>query len=133
MKLSDYCTIDRSGTAWIDIDSAWRFHCNLHGMRPDYAQLFIRRLAKKRRLNDFDVLMEAEVKVPDMETQETIVGAVNTTDQLWMKVGSVSLAYQEIQQQTGDPYYDEMRKYYSNLLGELNDHRFMLIDQLMGV
>ena len=50
-----------------------------------------------------------------------------------MAVGDVNSAYRELQRQTADPYYDEMRKYYSNLLGELHDHRFMLIDQLMGI
>lgn len=133
MKLSDYCTIERNGTAWIDIDSGWKFRCDLHGMLLDYAQLFIRRLSRKRRLNDFDELLEAEVQVPDMATQEIIVGAVNTVDKLWMAAGNVSTAYREIQQQSNDLYFEEMRRYYSNLLGELNDHRFMLIDQLMGV
>jgi hypothetical protein len=133
MKLSDYCTIERNGTAWIDIDTSWKFHCNLHGMEEEYAKLFIRRLSKKRRLYDEDELMEAEVTVPDMETQRMIVGAVKSAEKMWMAVGDVNSAYRELQQQTADPYYDEMRKYYSNLLGELHDHRFMLIDQLMGI
>ena len=133
MRLSDYCRINRQGTSFIDIDSGWKFHCDLHGMNPDYAQLFIRRLSKKRRLYDFDELLAAEVVVPDKVTQQLIVGAVSTTDKLWMAVGGVMSAYREMQQLTADPYYDEMGRYYSNLLGVLNDHRFMLIDQLMGV
>ena len=133
MKLSDYCTIERNGTAWIDIDTGWKFHCNLHGMEEEYAKLFIRRLSKKHRLYDEDELMEAEVTVPDMETQRMIVGAVKSAEKMWIAVGDVNSAYRELQQQTADPYYDEMRKYYSNLLGELHDHRFMLIDQLMGI
>lgn len=133
MKLSDYCTIDKNGTVWIDIDSGWKFRCNLNGMTPDYAQLFIHRLSKKRRLDDEEELLDAEVIVPDMAAQESIVGAVKSVDKLWMKVGTMTTAYNELQQMTADAYYDEMRRYYSNLLGELNDHRFLLIDQLMGV
>lgn len=102
-------------------------------MTPDYAQLFIRRLSKKRRLYDEDALLAAEVRVPDVATQEIIVGAVNSVDKLWTSVGAVLTAYDELQQMTTDAYYDAMRRYYSNLLGELNDHRFLLIDQLMGV
>ena len=63
MRLSDYCTIERNGTTWIDIDTGWKFHCTLHGMEAEYAQIFIRRLSKKRRLNDEDELLEAEVTV----------------------------------------------------------------------
>ena len=133
MKLSDYCKINRQGTAFIDIDSGWKFHCDLYGMNPEYAQLFIRRLSKKRRLYDFDELLAVEVVVPDEVTQLLIVGAVSTIDKLWMAVGGVMSANREMLQLTSDPYYDEMGRYYSNLLGELNDHRFMLIDQLMGV
>lgn len=133
MKLSDYCTIDKSGTAWIDIDSGGKFRCNLQGMTPDYAQFFIRRLSKKRRLYDEESLLATEVRVPDMATQEIIVGVVNTVDKLWMRAGAVTTAYDELQQMTADAYYDAMRRYYSNLLGELNDYRFLLIDQLMGV
>ena len=133
MKLSDYCDIDKNGRAWIDIDTGWKFRCNLQRMTPDYAQLFIRRLSKKRRLYDEDALLAAEVRVPDVATQEIIVGAVNSVDKLWTSVGAVSTAYDELQQMTTDAYYDAMRRYYSNQLGELNDHRFLLIDQLMGV
>lgn len=133
MKLSDYCTIDKNGTAWIDIDTGWKFHCNLHGMSLDYAQLFMRRLSKKRRLYDEDVLLATEVRVPDIATQEIIVGVVSSADKLWLKVGAVTTAYDELQQVMADAYYDAMRKFYSNLLGELNDHRFLLIDQLMGI
>ena len=133
MRLSDYCTINKNGTAFIDIDSGWKFRCDLHGMALGYAQIFIRRLSKKRRLYAEDELLDAEVKVPDMATQEIIVSAVNMVDRLWMKVGDVSTAYSELQQMTADAYYNEMGKYYSNLLGELIDHRFLLIDQLMGV
>ena len=133
MKLSDYCTIESNGTAWIDIDTGWKFHSNLHGMEAEYAQMFIRRLSKKRRLYDEDELLEAEVTVPDIETQKLIVGAVKTVDKLWLAVGDMTSAYRELRQQIADPYYDEMGKYYSNLLGELNDHHFMLIDQLMGI
>ena len=60
MKLSDYCTMERNGTAWIDIDSGWKFPCTLHGMDAEYAQIFIRRLSKKRRLYDDNELLEAE-------------------------------------------------------------------------
>ncbi len=133
IKLSDYCTIKRSGEAFIDIDTGWKFWCDLHGMDADYAQLFIRRLARKRRLNDEDTLLDAEVTVPDIQTQRFIVGAIKTLDQIWIETGDVMKAYREMQQLTGDPYFDEMRKYYNNYFGELNDHRFLLIDQLMGV
>ena len=133
MKLSDYCTIDKNGTVWIDIDTGWKFHCNLHGMSPDYAQLFIRRLSKKRRLYDEEALLATEVRVPDIVTQEIIVGAVSSVDKLWMKMGALTMAYDELQQVMNDTYYDDMRRYFSNLLGELNDHRFLLIDQLMGI
>lgn len=133
MKLTDYCDIDKNGAAWIDIDSGWKFRCNLHGIIPDYAQLFIRRLSKKRRLYDEEALLGTEVKVPDVATQEIIVGAVNSVDRLWTRAGAVTTAYDELQQMTADAYYDAMRRYYSNLLGELNDYRYLLIDQLMGV
>lgn len=133
MKLSDYCSIGRNGTAWIDIDSGWKFHCTLYGIIPEYAQIFIRRLSKKRRLYDENELLDAEVMIPDMDTQKFIVNAIKTVEKLFIATEDVSSAYSEIQQMTCDSYYDTMRRYYSNLLGELNDHRFMLIDQLMRI
>ena len=73
MILSDFCTIHRQGEAFIDIDSGWKFHCDLHGINPDYAQIFIRRLSKKRRLYDEDELLATEVNVPNLERQELIL------------------------------------------------------------
>ncbi len=133
MKLSDYCTIERNGSAWIDIDSGWRFPCTLHGMTPDYAQIFIRRLSKNRRLYDEDELLKAEVTVPSIDKQQIIVSAVKTAEKLWVSVGGIPSVYRELQQLTADPHYDVMEKYYVNLMGELFDHRIMLIDQLMGI
>ena len=133
MKLSDYCTIERNGSTWIDIDSGWRFSCTLHGMTPDYAQIFIRRLSKIRRLYDEDELLKAEVAVPSLDKQQIIVSAVKTAEKLWMSVGGIPSVYRELQQLTADPHYDVMEKYYVNLMGELFDHRIMLIDQLMGI
>ena len=132
MKLSNYCTIKRTGGAYIDIDSGWKFWCDLYGMDADYARIFIRRLARKRRLNDEDALLDAEVTVPDMQTQRLIVGAIKTLDRIWIETGNVMTAYGEMQQLTGDSYFDEMRKFYNNYFGELNDYRFLLIDQMMG-
>lgn len=102
-------------------------------MDADYARIFIRRLARKRRLNDEDALLDAEVTVPDMQTQRLIVGAIKTLDRIWIETGNVMTAYGEMQQLTGDSYFDEMRKFYNNYFGELNDYRFLLIDQMMGV
>lgn len=133
MKLSDYCTIERNGMAWIDIDTGWKFHCTLHGMTPDYAQIFIRRLSKKRRLYDEDELLKAEVTVPSIYKQQIIASAVKTAEKLWMSVGGIPSVYRELHQLTADPHYDVMEKYYVNLMGELFDHRIMLIDQLMGI
>ena len=133
MRLSDYCTIERNGTTWIDIDTGWKFHCTLHGMEAEYAQIFIRRLSKKRRLNDEDELLEAEVTVPSIDKQQIIVSAVKTAEKLWMSVGGVPSVYRELQQLTSDPHYNVMEQYYVNLMGELFDHRIMLIDQLMEI
>lgn len=133
MKLSDYCTISRDGTAWIDIDSGWKFHCTLHGMNPEYAQIFIRRLSKKRRLDDEDELLAAEVTVPDMHQQEIIIGAVNTAFEMWLTMAQLACEYDEMRQQTGDEFYDTAQNYSSTMFGELNDYYFMLVDQLMGV
>lgn len=132
-KLSDYCTISREGTAWIDIDSGWKFPCILHGMNPDYALIFIRRLSKKRRLYDEAELLEAEVVVPDMLRQEQIVGAVKTAFEMWLTMAQLGGEYDEIHQQTGDDFYGSAQKYASTMFGELNDYYYMLIDQLMGV
>ena len=133
MRLSDYCTIHREGATFIDIDSGWKFRCNLHGMLPDYAQIFIRRLSKKRRLYDEDELLDAEVKVPDIATQEVIVGAVKTAFDMMMTAGHLSVEYDKTHEQTGDGFFGRARKNTSILAGELNDYYYMLIDQLMGV
>lgn len=133
MKLSDYCTIERNGTVWIDIDSGWKFPCTLHGMKPDYAQIFIRRLSKKRRLyNEYD-LLEAEVIVPDLQRQEQIVGIVNTAFEMHMTMAQLGGEYTEMRQLTGDIFYGVAYNYASAKCGELNDYYFMLIDQLMEV
>ena len=133
MKLLDYCTIERNGSAWIDIDSGWKFPCTLHGMDAEYAQIFIRRLSKKRRLYDEDELLEAEVTVPNMACQRQIVGAVKTAFEIQMTMAQLSGEYDEIRQLTGDDFYGVVQKYASTKFGELNDYYFMLIDQLMGV
>ena len=133
MKLSDYCTIERDGTAWIDIDTGWKFHCSLHGMNPEYAQIFIRRLSKKRRLYSEDDLLEAEVTVPEMERQEQIVGAVKTAFEMYVTMAHLGGEYHEMHQLTGDEFYGAAQNYASAKFGELNDYYFMLIDQLMGV
>ena len=133
MKLSDYCTIERNGTAWIDIDSGWKFPCTLHGMNPDYAQIFIRRLSKKRRLNDEDELLETEVIVPDIKRQEQIVGAVKTAFEMHVTMDQLGGEYLEMRQMTGDEFYGVVHNYASAKFGELNDYYFMLIDQLMGI
>ena len=132
MKLSDYCTIERNGTAWIDIDSGWKFPCTLHGMDAEYAQIFIRRLSKKRRLYD-DELLEAEVIVPDMARQKQIVGAVKTAFEIKMKLAQLGGEYDEMSKVTGDDFYGVAQKYASTKFLELNDYYFMLIDQQMRV
>lgn len=133
MKLSDYCTIERKGTAWIDIDSGWKFPCTLHGMDAEYAQIFIRRLSKKRRLYDDNELLEAEVIVPDMARQKQIVGAVKTAFEIQMTLAKLGGEYDEMRQLTGDDFYGVAQKYASTKFGELNDYYFMLIDQQMRV
>lgn len=133
MVLSDFCTITRTGSAFIDIDSGWKFHCTLHGMTPDYAQIFIRRLSKKRRLYDEDELLEAEVTVPNMARQEQIVGAVKTAFEMHVTMAQLGVGYHEMRQLTGDDFYGTAHHYASAKFGELNDYYFMLIDQLMGV
>ena len=133
MKLSDYCTIERNGTAWIDIDSGWKFPCTLHGMDAEYAQIFIRRLSKKRRLYDEDELLEAEVIVPDMARQKQIVGAVKTAFEIQMTLAQLGGEYDEMRQLTGDDFYGVAQKYASTKFMELNDYYFMLIDQQMRV
>ena len=102
-------------------------------MNPDYAQIFIRRLAKKRRLYDEDELLDAEVKVPDIATQEVIVGAVKTAFDMMMTAGHLSIEYDKMHEQTGDGFFGKARKNTSTLTGELNDYYYLLIDQLMGV
>lgn len=133
MVLSDYCTINREGNVFIDIDSGWKFHCNLHGMRSDYAQIFIRRLSKKRRLYEEDELLAAEVTVPNIHQQVIILGAVNTVFEMWMTAAALSSEYDKMRQKTGDDFYSNARMYLTELFGELIDYYYMLIDQLMGV
>lgn len=133
MKLSDYCIIERNGTAWIDIDSGWKFPCTLHGMSPEYARIFIRRLSKKRRLYDEDELLETEVIVPDMDRQEQIVGAVRTAFEMYVTMAQLGGEYHEMRQLDGDDFYGTEYHYVSAKFGEMNDYYFMLIDQLMGV
>lgn len=133
MKLSDYCTIERNCAAWIDIDSGWRFPSTLLGMNPDYAQIFIRRLSKKRRLYNEDELLDADVIVPDMKRQKQIVGAVRTTFGMHVTMVQLDGEYDEMFQLTGDVFYSGVQRYATAKFGDLNEYYVMLIDQLMRV
>ena len=133
MNLSDYCTITPNGQTFIDIDSGWRIRCNLNGMTPDYAQHLIRRLAKKHRLNEDDELLATEVMVPDIHRQRQITGAINSAMDLWINAASRGKLYNDLYQQSGDVYYKEAQRYTSQLFRDLNEYRYMLVDQLMGI
>lgn len=133
MTLSNYCTITPDGITLIDIDSGWHFRCNLHGMTPNYAKHLMRRLAKKRRLSEDDELLTTEVMVPDIHRQRQITGAINSAMDLWINAASRGKLYNDLYQRTGDIYYKKAQRFSSQLFRELNEYRYMLVDQLMGV
>ena len=133
MKLSDYCTIKKDGKVFIDLDTGWLLRVELHGMLPEYAQILIRRLSKKRRLNDEEKLMDAEVDVPSMERQVQIAGAINTIDRMVICMAKRASVMTKVHAMTNDSFYMEQDRYAGNLYGHLNEYRFLLIDELMKI
>lgn len=133
MKLSDYCTIKKDGKVFIDLDTGWLLRVELHGMLPEYAQIFMRRLSKKRRLNDEEELMDAEVDVPSMQKQAQIAGAINSIDEMVICMAKRASAMTKVHAMTNDSFYQEQDHYAGNLYGHLNEYRFLLIDELMKI
>ena len=80
MKLAQYCTINKEGKVFIDLDTGWIIRADLRDMDADYAKIFLRRLSKKRRIYSENELMAADVIVPNMQRQKVIVGAIKTID-----------------------------------------------------